>query len=232
MKPLIVFFWLVLFLASCEEIIIERPVIDTVYVDRYTEPQFITVRDTIETVVTDTVKVNVVIRDTVVNHTHTTDTLIQVVTKDSIVYKIVEKTVIVHDTVKVVQVVHDTIINNVVIHDTIEVEKIVKVYETVYVEVIKIEQRVIYHDTLYIATDIRPVNSIPPELMPFVQEFFTLAGSRAVGGPMIIQYYKPEDMPGEGWVSHSYKLGWQYSQMVIQVSEGIPHEYLYTAILA
>lgn len=144
--------------SSCEEYIIENT-IDTVFVDRPVNtlaPTFITVRDTVEIVVRDTIKVEVIIRDTIVNNIHTTDTLIQVVTKDSIIIKEVEKMVTVYQTV----IEKDTIV----------------VTDTVEIEVVQIEQRVIYKDTLYVLVETRQVFYVPDELLPYVSDFYTLAG--------------------------------------------------------
>ena len=149
------------------------------------------------------------VRDTVsVNVViHETDTVIKVVTKE--VIKVVEK-IVNH---------YDTIINNVVqtIHDTTVL--------TVY------DRTVIYKDTFWVATMIRPVNNIPAELLIYVQEFYQLAGPSANGGPMIIQYVHPEDLAGENWSSDSFWFGGQWSQMVIELDESLPGEQHRAGIL-
>jgi len=41
---------------------------------------------------------------------------------------------------------------------------------------------------------------------------------------LLITYAKEEDLPGEGWTSYSFRHGWDYSQMIIQISERVPYE--------
>jgi len=218
MKPkfcLFAFVWLVIFgllmmLGSCEEIITEYLPGDTVFVDRPVNtlaPTVTTVHDTIFIHTVDTLKVEVIIRDTVIHNVHTTDTLIQVVTKDSIIIKEVEKLVTVYKTV----IQKDTIF----VTDTLEIE------------VVQIEQRVLYKDTLYVIAGFRPINSIPDELKPYVIDFYTLAaqyGKEVLGGVLLVSYAKAEDLPGESWTSSSFRHGWDYSQMIIQISEEVPSE--------
>jgi hypothetical protein len=91
-----------------------------------------------------------------------------------------------------------------------------------------------YHDTLYVATLIRPVNSIPEEIKPYFIEFFSQAfvrGANANGGVAIVQYVLPEDMPGEGWASHSYWVGGVGGNMVIELNGDIAPEYQYAGTL-
>jgi hypothetical protein len=218
-----------LFLASCETVEIEKLITDTVYIDRPvpgpTNTVTVTIRDTVETVIRDTVKVEVIVRDTIVNNVHTTDTVVQVVTKDSIVYKIVEKIVTIRDTVEIV--VRDTVVNTVTIRDT--VERVITVRDTV--EVIRVEQRVMYRDTLYIPTVFKSTYSVPEELQPYVVEFYRLSNvynRDTPGGPLIIQYGNPEDMPGDGWNSYSF---WMGGQAVIGVNVNVPTAQLFTCIL-
>ena len=128
------------------------------------------------------------------------------VTKDSIIIREVEKLV----------TVYDTIIQNFV--DTVYVT------DTLEIRVVEIDQRVIYLDTLYVLVESRQVFYVPDELMPYVSDFYTLAGSKALGGMLLITYAKEEDLPGEGWTSYSFRHGWDYSQMIIQISEKVPHE--------
>ena len=195
--------------SSCTEYVFKNTT-DTIFVDRPVNtlaPSFITVRDTVYIHIVDTVKVEVIIVDTVINNIYTTDTLIQVVTKDSIITKQVDKLVTVYQTV----IQKDTIV----------------VTDTVEIEVIQIEQRVIYLDTLYVLVETRQVFYVPDELMPYVSDFYTLAGQygkEALGGMLLITYAKEEDLPGEGWTSSSFRHGWDYSQMIIQISEKVPHE--------
>ena len=212
----IILFWVLVFMGAClaltsctEEIFIDKWIKgDTVFISKPQLEKLIIQTDTV--VIVDTVKVEVIIRDTVINNIHTTDTLIQVVTKDSIIIREVEKLV----------TIYDTIINNLV--DTVYVT------DTVFVDVIKIEQRVIYHDTLYLTSVIREVTSIPDEFLPHVEDFMaqTVKYNKPVrGGNMIIHYVKQADLPGEGWTSNSFNLQDVYSgQIVIQISEEVPHE--------
>jgi hypothetical protein len=191
-------------LTSCTETIYDEVIkLDTIYLSRPSLATIITERDTIHSV--DTVKVEVVI--------HETDTLIQVVTKDSIIIREVEKLVTVYDTIT-------QIINQI---DTV----FIYVTDTVEIQVVQIEQRVIYLDTLYVLVESRQVFYVPDELMPYVSDFYTLAGqygSGALGGMLLITYAKEEDLPGESWTSYSFRHGWDYSQMIIQISENVPSE--------
>jgi hypothetical protein len=101
------------------------------------------------------------------------------------------------------------------------------VTDTIEIEVVQIDQRVIYHDTLYVLVESRQVFYVPDELMPYVSDFYTLAGQygkEALGGMLLITYAKEEDLPGENWSSYSFRHGWDYSQMIIQISEKVPHE--------
>jgi hypothetical protein len=41
---------------------------------------------------------------------------------------------------------------------------------------------------------------------------------------LLITYAKEEDLPGENWTSYSFRHGWDYSQMIIQISEEVPSE--------
>jgi hypothetical protein len=41
---------------------------------------------------------------------------------------------------------------------------------------------------------------------------------------LLITYAKEEDLPGENWSSYSFRHGWDYSQMIIQISEEVPSE--------
>lgn len=215
MKKIIPSLILALFaLGACETIEVEKLIYDTVFVDRpqYLAPSFITIRDTV--VVRDTVQTTVVVRDTIVNNVHTTDTVYQVVVKDSIIVKQVEKVVNHYDTI--IQLVYDTIVNN--IHTTDTIFKTVVLHDTV--TLMTEVNRVIYLDTLYVVTLIRPVNSIPEELKPFVIEFYQLAGQygyHPIGGVMIVQY--SDNMPGNGWNSSSWDFG---GQMIIEVNSVLP----------
>ena len=194
--------------SSCTETIIDEIIkLDTVYINtpRSVATSIVVEYDTV--VIRDTVKVEVIIRDTIINTVHTTDTLIQVVTKDSIIIREVEKLVTVYETI----IEKDTIV----------------ITDTVFVDVIQIDQRVIYKDTLYVLVESRQVFYVPDELMPYVSDFYTLAGeygNQALGGMLLITYAKEEDMPGEGWTSYSFRHGWDYSQMIIQISEKVPSE--------
>ena len=194
--------------SSCTETIIDEIIkLDTVYINtpRSVATSIVVEYDTI--VIRDTVEVRVIVHDTIINTVHTTDTLIQVVTKDSIIIREVEKLVTVYETI----IEKDTIV----------------ITDTVFVDVIQIDQRVIYKDTLYVLVESRQVFYVPDELMPYVSDFYTLAGeygSGALGGMLLITYAKEEDLPGEGWTSYSFRHGWDYSQMIIQISEKVPHE--------
>ena len=140
---------------------------------------------------------------------HETDTVIQIITRDSLIIKEVEKIVYHTDTV----IVHDVDTVVITLHDTTVV--------TQYI------QQVRYYDTLYVLVESRQVFYVPDELMPYVSDFYTLAGeygSGALGGMLLITYAKEEDMPGENWSSYSFRHGWDYSQMIIQISEKVPHE--------
>jgi hypothetical protein len=215
MKSCIIIIWLVviwlgIMLSSCTETIIDEIIkLDTVYINtpRSVSASVIVTHDTV--VIRDTVEVRVIVHDTIINTIHTTDTLIQVVTRDSIIIREVEKLV----------TVYDTIIQNFV--DTVYVT------DTVEIRVVQIEQRVLYLDTLYVLVESRQVFYVPDELMPYVSDFYTLAGQygqEALGGMLLITYAKEEDLPGELWTSTSFRHGWDYSQMIIQISEEVPSE--------
>jgi len=194
--------------SSCTETIIDEVIkLDTVWMNtpRSVASSIVVEYDTV--VIRDTVEVRVIVHDTIINTVHTTDTLIQVVTKDSIIIREVEKLVTVYETI----IEKDTIV----------------ITDTVFVDVIQIDQRVIYKDTLYVLVESRQVFYVPDELMPYVSDFYTLAGeygNQALGGMLLITYAKEEDMPGEGWTSYSFRHGWDYSQMIIQISEKVPSE--------
>ena len=168
------------------------------YIERPT-PTFITSVDTVHLI--DTVEIRVVIRET--------DTVFQIVTRDSLIIKEVEKIIYHTDTV----IVHDVDTVVITLHDTTVV--------TQYI------QQVRYYDTLYVLVESRQVFYVPDELMPYVSDFYTLAGeygNQALGGMLLITYAKEEDLPGENWTSYSFRHGWDYSQMIIQISEKVPHE--------
>jgi len=218
---LFIFIWIMIFWAACSLLSCTEYEIlnttDTVYLEKPVQslaPSFVTVRDTVYIHTVDTIKVEVIIHDTIVNNIHTTDTLVQVVTKDSIIVKEVEKMVTVYQTV----IEKDTI----VVSDTVEIE------------VIQIEQRVIYLDTAYVMIYTRSTTYIPPGIQPHVDEFFGRA-TNVVGGHMIIQY--TDDLPGEGWNSFSYWVGGPassdnpYAQMVIEISSALPPELHRASIL-
>ena len=208
--------------SSCTEYEILNT-IDTVYIEkpaaRSVAQATITQIDTV--IIIDTVEVKVIVHDTIIHNIHTTDTLIQVVTKDSIIIKEVEKIVNYYDTIYQVVNNYDTIVEYVT--------------DTVFVDVTQIEQRVIYHDTLYVITEIRPVYSVPDEIQPYVEDFYTLAaqyGKQFAGGVLIVSYVHADDLPGEGWVSESFWIGGQpYGQMYIGISEEIPAEQQRASIL-
>jgi len=202
MKTTLFFALALIGLGSCTETIYDEVIkIDTLWLERAQSlaPTFITVTDTIHLV--DTVRVEVIM--------HETDTVIQIITRDSLIIKEVEKIVYHTDTV----IVHDVDTVVITLHDTTVV--------TQYI------QQVRYYDTLYVLVESRQVFYVPDELMPYVSDFYTLAGeygSGALGGMLLITYAKEEDMPGEGWTSYSFRHGWDYSQMIIQISEKVPHE--------
>lgn len=223
MKALITLFAiLMLALGSCTETILEEIIkVDTVFVSKpqTVAPTFITVRDTI--VVRDTISTTVVIRDTIVNNVVVHDTIFQVVVKDSIIVKQVEKVVNHYDTI--IQLVYDTIINN--IHTTDTVFKTIVQHDTV--TLMTEVNRVIYLDTLYIPIFNRVINSIPTEIMPYIQEFYQLAGQHGhlvQGGPMLVVYVHESDLPGEGWNSNSYWIGGNYGNMYLELNEELSTE--------
>ena len=75
-----------IWLSSCEEIIIEKYVIDTLYIDRPPQglaPTIITVTDTV--FLRDTISVTIVVRDTILQEVHSVDTVYKVVTRDSLI---------------------------------------------------------------------------------------------------------------------------------------------------
>lgn len=218
MKTLILLFAIsMLILGSCTETIYEEIIkTDTVFISK---PQslattFITVRDTV--VIRDTVEVKVIVRDTIVNDIHTTDTVYQVITKDSVIIREVEKIVYHTDTVKVI--VHDTVINDVHHYDTI-VRNVI-VHDTV--EVYVYDRTVIYLDTFVTVSYMRPVWSVPEDIIPHVEEFYSLChqyGLNPPGGIMIIQYVT--DLPGENWSSNSFQIS-DNSQMIIELDQKYP----------
>jgi hypothetical protein len=213
MKTLIPFLLISLFFLGCETVEVERLVYDTVFVDkpRTLAPTFVTIRDTVTQVITDTVTVEVLIRDTVINNITTVDTVIHVVTKDSIIYKEVEKLVYVYDTI--VQTINtiDTVF--VYVTDTVEVQTVVY------------DRTIISRDTVYlIAGMIRPTTSIPEELIPLLLEYGEISeqyGKAAPGAEMIIQYMPQSEMPAENWNSFSFDF---YNQWVIYLDVNVPLE--------
>lgn len=227
MKIIVVLFALsMLVLGSCEEVIIERIITDTVFVDRprTLAPQIIqtTVVDTVyrELVRVDTVEVTIVIRDTIVNEVIKHDTVYQVKTDSVFIERVIEKTINHYDTVFIQQVINH--------FDTIYIDKIVTIHDTV--QVIEYEHEVVYADTFFIIDMFKPMNFIPEELFPFVQSFVTEATNRGVflsGGPLIVQYVNEEDLPGEGWNSTSYRIS---QQNVIMVNANIATELLMTPV--
>lgn len=102
------------------------------------------------------------------------------------------------------------------------------VYDTIWQTVY--DRTVIYHDTAFVSDADHPTSWVPSELTPFMSEFQDEAFKRnkvVNGMPIIVQYVHPEDLPGDSWVSFSYHFGNQY---VIQVTESLPTEYLYSAM--
>jgi hypothetical protein len=215
MKTLILLFTLsMLALGSCETVEIEKLVFDTVYIDRPIQ-SFVprTITDTVfinrESIRTDTVEVKVVVTQT--------DTLIQVVT-DSVY---IDKLVLVHDTIKITDI--DTVFLTQTIIDVDTIFQTETITDTVFIT------HHHYLDTMYVIGTIRPVYSVPDELQPFVEDFYMQAakyGHNAPGGVLLVYY--TDNLPGEGWSSHSYDLG---GQMVVEISGSIPPHQLYTPML-
>jgi len=202
---------------SCEVYEIVNTV-DTIFVDRPVNslaPSFITVRDTI--VVRDTVSTTVFIRDTIVNNIHTTDTIFQVVTKDSVIVRVVEK--VVNHTDTVVVTVHDTIYQDVHHYDTI-VKNVIK-HDTITLTVY--DRTVIYLDTAVIVSYMRPTYSVPDDIQPFIEEFYTLANQYGLttegNGVIIVQYVT--ELPGENWSSNSWTVS-ENSQNIIELDQRYP----------
>lgn len=217
MKTLIVLFAiLMLALGSCTETILDEIIrIDTVFIDRPIQgfaPTFITKIDTV--VIRDTVNITVVLHDTILHNIHTVDTLIKIIYKDSLIIKEVVKTITECDTVTV------TVVNDIHHYDTVRI--------TDTVTVVKIEQRVIYKDTLFVVLEFHPVTWIPNELYPFVVSFLNDAvayGHFPNGRPLLIQYV--DDLPGEDWSSQSYVVG---SQTVIELHSSVLVEHHFSSI--
>jgi hypothetical protein len=221
-------------LTSCtEEIIIDRwikgdSIPYPVYVDR---PTFVAVSQSTECVSTDTLDVSVVIGDIVKNGQIEKDTAVKVSTACTALIRIRGYILVPKDSVLVPGPIQYLPGDSIPYPVPGPVEY-VQVPDTTWIT--KIEQRVIYKDTLYVLVETRQVFYVPDELMPYVSDFYTLAGQygqEALGGMLLITYAKEEDLPGENWVSASFRHGFDYSQMILMVSEEIPSEYLYTAIL-
>jgi len=215
----IIFLFAVLMLAlgACETIEIEKLIYDTVYVDRPPKAvaaSFITTVDTV--VIIDTVEVKVIVRDTVILEVHTTDTVYQYITKDSLIIKEIEK--VIYHTDTLIQVVHDTVINNIHHYDT--VTETIILHDTVTVKVY--DRTVVYLDSFVVVSYMRPVESIPEDIIPHVAEFYALCqqhGVQAPGGYMIIQYVA--ELPGEGWSSNSFQIS-DNSQIIIELDQRYP----------
>lgn len=231
--PLI--FLALFFFGACETVEIEKLVYDTIYVDKPRTSLVQTIHvDTVykELVRVDTVEVTVVVRDTIVivNNVETVrvDTVFQIQTDSIFIERVVEKIINHYDTVVLTQVVNHT--------DTIYIDKVVTIHDTI--AIVQYDQTVSYLDTAYVMIYMRNVTSIPEAIQPHVNEFYGLAsqyGKLTIGGHMIIQY--TDDLPGEGWVSHSYWVGGPasidnpYAQMVIEISERLPPELHRASIL-
>lgn len=212
MKSLLVVFWviaiaLLVMLASCETIEVERLVFDTVYVDRPRQsiaPSFITVRDTV--VIRDTVSVTVVQHNTIINNIHTVDTVIQVVTKDSLIIQTVEKIVEHRDTI----VIHDVDTIVIALHDT-----------TVLTEYV---QRVVYLEYQFLYPG-QSATFIPPPLQGIVNDFFTRC-TDCHGGDLVIEYV--DDLPGDNWHSNSFRMSGD--QWILQLHTSLIVEHSRSSI--
>jgi hypothetical protein len=219
MKTILLGIGVLLFLAlgSCTETIYEEVIkLDTVFLSRPVT-SFVTLPATRDTVfIRDTVRIETIIRDTILNNIHTTDTIYQVVTKDSLIIKVVEKTVTIRDTVTV------TVVNNVHTTDTLILRDTV--------EVVRVEQRVIYLATEYIF----PYNSvtfIPTDLQKYYEEYIAEAykrGKTLIGGDVVFSYVDPKDLPGEGWVSNTFEMAG--NQQIIQLSSELIQEHSRAAV--
>lgn len=198
-------------LGACEQIEMEKLVYDTVYVDRPIR-SLVTTSKTDTVVIRDTVTVTVVQHDTLINNVYHTDTLIQVVTKDSLIIKEVTKTVTEYDTITIVNNVVDTVI----LRDT--------------VEIVKIQQRVVYLAVEYVFPG-RSIFYIPDDLLPIYNQFVADATSRGKnlpGGNVIVQYVTDDELIGDGWSSYGAEMsGFQY---VIYLSETLTQDLAYSAM--
>ena len=190
------------FLGSCTETIYEEVFkTDTLWLEKprpTLAPTFITVYDTIETVRTDTIRIETVITKT--------DTLIQYVVNDSLIIQTVEKIVNHTDSI----IIHDVDTVWLTVHDT-----------TVITEYV---QRVIYESYFYLFPG-QSANHVPDELKPYYDSFIADANARNIpltGGEVIIQWVKQSDLPGENWRSSSWEMaGFQW---VIYIDETLPIE--------
>lgn len=227
MKLLIPFTLLALFfLGACEEIIIEKFVTDTIYVDR---PRTIapvivqtTVVDTVfrDLIRVDTVEVRVVVIDTVVNNVVQLDTVIQIQTDSVFIETIVEKIVNHYDTILTTRTI--------TLYDTIYLDKIVTVHDTI--TTIVYDRTVSYLDTFWIVDPFNMVTFIPNEVLPYVVEFSQSCWDRGLqvnSMPLLVQY--SNNLPGENWSSFSYIVGFQ--QMIIEISDKLPAEQQRAGIL-
>lgn len=101
-------------------------------------------------------------------------------------------------------------------------------YDTVWE--IRYDRTVVHKDTFWVIDPFNMVTFIPNEVLPFVVEFHQSCQDRGIfidGKPLLVQY--SNNLPGEGWNSFSYVVGFQ--QLIIEINEQLPPEQQRAGIL-
>jgi len=102
------------------------------------------------------------------------------------------------------------------------------VYDTIWQT--RYDRSVIYKDTFWIVDPFNMVSFWPNEVHEYIVEFHQSCQDRGIfinGRPLLVQY--SDNLPGEGWTSFSYVVGFQ--QMIIEISDKLPPEQQRAGIL-